>query len=89
MTDELLHGYQVLLFSRVSEQISRRVRNEVGDAGESLSANWQNIFSSLSQNPLHIPGQICSYYLDDADILCAVASGLEPRVQTSVLIFPS
>lgn len=45
VTDEILHGCQVLLFSHVSERISGRVRNEVGEAGESLSANWQNIFS--------------------------------------------
>lgn len=29
----------------MSEPISRHVRVEVGDARESMSANWQNIFS--------------------------------------------
>lgn len=44
VTDEILHGFFSFFFS-VSEQISRLVRHEVGDATESMSANWQNIFS--------------------------------------------
>lgn len=85
MTDEILLGYQVLLFSRVSEQISRRVRDEVGDASESLSANWQNIFS-VHYHRIHstFPARSALIILMTLIFsLCAVGSGLEPPGSTN------
>lgn len=74
MRDEILHGYQVLLFSCVSEQISRRVTNEVGDARESLSANWQNIIlvGDHRFHPAFPARSALLCHLDAADVLAVL-----------------